>query len=244
MEPYVAYYASNAAVALDRAQLMRSILLHMISMAELRDPSETGSHVNRVGGYSVEIFEAWARKKGLAKEEIERRRDLLRMAAMLHDVGKVAISDTILKKPARLDEDEYRVMKTHTWLGARLFADTFSEWEEASRDVALNHHEKFDGTGYPGHIDPFTGEASPGKTGPDGLPVPKRGDEIPLFGRIVALADVYDALASRRSYKEAWSEERVLEVIREESGRHFDPDVVDAFLDVLPSIRAIGSRYE
>jgi HD-GYP domain-containing protein (c-di-GMP phosphodiesterase class II) len=216
----------------------------MISMAELRDPSETGKHVNRVGGYSVEIFETWARKKNYSKNKIDKQRDLLRMASMLHDVGKVAISDTILKKPARLDDDEYEIMKTHTYLGARLFTDPFSEMEDASRDVALNHHEKFDGTGYPGFIDPFTGEPVKGKVDKNGKPLPKKGNNIPLFGRIVALADVYDALSSQRSYKEAWSEERVLSIIKEESGKHFDPELVDSFFASLPAIKSIGERYQ
>jgi len=244
MEPYVAYFANSAATALERAQLMRAILLQMISMAELRDPMETGKHVNRVGGYSIEIYEKWAKTKGYCDEEIDKKRDLLRMAAMLHDVGKVAISDMILKKPARLTEDEYEIMKAHTYLGARLFKDTFSEWEEAARDVALNHHEKFDGTGYPGHINPLSGEPVEGKSDDQGKPIPKKGQEIPLLGRIVALADVYDALSSRRSYKEVWDEDRVLKVIREESGKHFDPELVDSFFASYSSIKAVGRRYQ
>ena len=244
IEPYVKYFAANAASALERAQLMRSILLHMISMAELRDPAETGLHVNRVGGYSVEIFEAWAKKKQYTPEEIFQQRDLLRMASMLHDVGKVAISDTILKKPSRLTDDEYEIMKSHTFLGARLFTDMFSELEEASRDVALNHHEKFNGTGYPGFIDPVTQKPLPGKIDENGNPMPKREDEISLFGRIVAIADVYDALSSKRSYKEPWSEDKVLSVMQAESGKHFDPELIDAFFACLPHIKAVENRYQ
>ena len=243
LEQYVLYFANSAAAALERAQLMRSILLHMISMAELRDPTETGNHVNRVGGYSLEIFETWAQNKDIPKDQLDKQRDLLRMSAMLHDVGKVAISDTILKKPSGLTDEEYAVMKTHTWLGARLFPDPFSEWEEASRDVAFNHHEKFDGTGYPGFIDMTTGEPLPGKADSNGNAIPKKGDEIPLFGRIVALGDVYDALSSPRSYKDPWPEEKVLAVIREESGKHFDPELVEAFIKCLPAIRSLGKRY-
>ncbi|MCE5252063.1 HD domain-containing protein [bacterium] len=244
VEFYVTYFASNAAVGLERAQLMRGILLRMISMAELRDPSETGIHVNRVGGYSVEIFDEWARENGLSRTEIDKQRDTLRMAAMLHDVGKVAISDTILKKPGRLDVEEFETMKMHTVLGARLFLNTFSDLEVAARDVALNHHEKFNGAGYPGHVDPFTGKPVPGKTDSDGRPLPKRGEDIPLFGRIVALADVYDALSSQRSYKKAFDEDRVLSIIHEESGKHFDPEIAAAFFSALPSIHAISRRYE
>ncbi len=243
VESYVRYFASNAAGALEQAYLTRTIILRMISMAELRDPKETGSHVNRVAGFSVEIYEALARRRGVPPAEIESSRDVLRMAAMLHDVGKVAIADAILKKPGRLDEDEYTIMKRHTVLGARLFLNPTSPFEEAAREVALNHHEKFDGHGYPGYVDPFTDEPMPGHTEPDGSPRPKRGEEIPLFGRIVALADVYDALSHQRSYKDAWEEDRVLGVIREERGKHFDPEVVDVFFACLPGIRSIGERY-
>jgi len=242
-EPYVAYFASNAASALERAYLTRTILLRMISMTELRDPKETANHVNRVAGYSVEIYESWARKRGVSPEEIDKKRDVLRMAAMLHDVGKVAISDLILKKTARLDKDEYEIMKLHTLLGARLFHDPTSEFDEASKEVVLTHHERFDGKGYPGHIDPLTFEPEPDFIDVNGNPIRKKGMDIPLFGRIVALADVYDALSSIRCYKDAWNEDEVISFIREESGKHFDPEVVEAFFICLPAIRSIAQRY-
>ncbi|MFC1693994.1 HD domain-containing phosphohydrolase [Candidatus Latescibacterota bacterium] len=244
VEPYIAYFASSAASALERAQLMRTIILRMINMAELRDPKETGNHVNRVASYSVEIFEAWAKKRGVSTDEINKHRDTLRMAAMLHDVGKVAIADAILKKPGRLDDEEYNIMKQHTLFGARLFKETTSDFEIASQDVALNHHERFDGRGYPGYIDPFTEEPVEGHADSDGSPLKKKGDDIPLYGRVVALADVFDALSSNRAYKEAWSEEKVLSLIREERGKQFDPEFVDAFFVCLPAIRSIKQRYK
>ncbi len=243
IEPYIAYFANNAAGALERAQLMRTILLRMIQMAELRDPKETGNHVNRVGGYSVEIYEAWAKKRNIPQAEIDKSRDILRMAAMLHDVGKIAIPDKILKKPGRLSDDEYEVMKQHTIIGSRLFENLTSEIDEAARDVALNHHEKFNGKGYPGYVDTETGEPIAGHVDSDGKPLTKKGEEIPIFGRIVALADVYDALSSARAYKEAWTEERVLSIIKEESGQHFDPELIDAFMVCLPSIKSMTQRY-
>jgi len=162
---------------------------------------------------------------------------------MLHDVGKVAISDMILKKPGRFSDEEYEIMKQHTWLGARLFRDARSDFDEIAAEVALNHHERWDGKGYPGYIDVNNGEAQPGKIDEHGRAIGKKGEDIPLYGRIVALADVYDALCSKRVYKEAWEEDKVLEVIREERGKQFDPDVVDAFFEQLEVIRSIAQRY-
>ncbi|MBW1721352.1 MAG: HD-GYP domain-containing protein [Deltaproteobacteria bacterium] len=237
------HFATSAALAVERAQMTRNIILRMISMASLRDPRETAGHVNRVAAYSVEIYERWATAQGITPEEIERQKDVLRLAAMLHDVGKIAISDLILKKPDRLSVDEFEIMKSHTYLGARLFHDVQSDFEEMAATVALNHHEKWDGTGYPGHIDPVSGHPVPGRILPDGRPEPKRGEEIPLFGRIVAVADVYDALCSHRSYKEAWNEDRVLEEMHQSSGKHFDPEILEAFFSCLEILKSISSRY-
>lgn len=240
-ELLVMHFASNATVALQRAQMTRAILLRMIRMAELRDPKETGPHVNRVAGYSVEIYEAWATKAGLPRNEIEKTRDTLRMAAMLHDVGKVAISDVILKKPGRFTDDEYTIMKSHAWQGARLFVDKQSDFDELAQVVALNHHESWDGTGYPGHIDPISGKTL--RADADGKPLGKKGTEIPIFGRIVSIADVYDALRSKRVYKEAWDENEALEEMRRMSGTKFDPELVDVFFEILPSIQTISDKY-
>lgn len=242
-ESLIMHFATSAALALERAQMTRNIILRLISMAELRDPQETGAHVNRVGAYSVEIFEEWAKEKKLALEIVERQKDLLRMAAMLHDVGKVAISDLILKKPARLNMDEFEVIKRHTYLGARLFTGIQADFEKVAAEVALNHHERWDGTGYPGHIDPVSEKALPGFEGSDGRPLPKREGEIPFFGRIVAVADVYDALGSRRCYKEPWDEDRVLDTMNDLSGKYFDPEIVASFFSCLDVLKSIAERY-
>lgn len=235
------HFANNAAVALQRAQLTRAILLRMMKMAELRDPKETGPHVNRVAGYSTEIFERWAFHQRLGERETQRGRDNLRMAAMLHDVGKVAISDLILKKPDRFTGDEYEIMKSHTIYGARLFQDKHSEFDAIAGEVALTHHERWDGSGYPGHVDPATGDVLERRA--DGTPRGRQGTEIPLFGRIVAIADVYDALSSKRVYKRAWTEQEVLGEMRSLRGSHFDPDLIDVFFEVYPNIRQIGEKY-
>lgn len=242
-EPMIKNFANIASAAIDRAKLTREIILRVIKMAEMRDPKETGGHVNRVAAYSVEIYEEWASRRGVSREEMERNKDILRMSAMLHDVGKVAISDTILKKPAKLDDDEYEVMKRHTYVGAGLFSELYSEIDELAFEIALEHHERWDGSGYPGHVNPVTGKPLPGFTTDEGKARGKKGEEISPFGRIVAIADVYDALSSARVYKDSWDETKVLKVIRSESGKHFDPDIVDAFFSCLEVLRSIGKKY-
>ncbi len=242
-EPLVQHLAIYAANAIERAQMTRTTIMRMISMAELRDPKETGPHVNRVASYAVEIYEAYAKAHGITQKEIDAQRDKLRLAAMLHDVGKVAISDLILKKPARFTDEEYEVMKTHTLHGARLFKDARSEFDEFSAEVALNHHERWDGKGYPGYVDVESGAPLPGKTDENGKAKGKSGTDIPLLGRIVAIADVYDALVSRRVYKEAWDEQKVLDTLREERGKQFDPELIDIFFEIYELIQAIRKRY-
>ncbi|MDA3837662.1 MAG: HD domain-containing protein [Candidatus Delongbacteria bacterium] len=219
---FIRHFASTASIAMKNARMTRALLLRMIHMAELRDPKETGAHVNRVAAYSVEIYERWAVDKGINREEIDINRDLLRMAAMLHDVGKIAISDTILKKPAKLTYEEFEVMKTHTTLGADLFIDKQSRFDEVASNIALSHHENWNGTGYPEH---------------------PKSEDISIFGRIVSVADVYDALSCKRVYKEAWKEEDVLAEIRKMSGIKFDPEVVDAFFKSLDVIKSLSEKY-
>ena len=238
---YVNHFAGIASMIIQKAQMTRALILRMIQMAELRDPKETASHVNRVASYSVEIYERWAHHKGLPKDEVHLNKDILRMAAMLHDVGKVAISDLILKKPAKFTEEEFELMKSHACQGARIFLHAQSKVDEAARDVALTHHENWDGTGYPGHIDIETG--LPLEKNSNGKALPLKGEEIPLFGRITALADVFDALSSKRVYKEAWGEDDVLKEIRELSGSKFDPDLIDVFFESLEEIRSIQKKY-
>ena len=221
-ELFVKHLAQTAATALQKAKMTRTLIMRMIQMAEMRDPKETGAHVNRVGAYSVEIYERWAVDKGISRNQIDKNRDVLRMTAMLHDVGKVGISDTILKKPARFTPDEFDVMKTHTTLGAELFSTLESEFDRVAREIALSHHENWDGTGYPDR---------------------PKGNDISIFGRIVAVADVYDALSCKRVYKDAWKEEDVLDEIKKLSGSKFDPEVVDAFFKCLPVIKSIAEKY-
>ena len=236
---YLPIFAQHAAAAIARGRMTRELVLRMVRMAELRDPSETGAHVQRVGAYAAEIYHSWALKRKVPLKTIKRQKDLLRIAAMLHDVGKVGVSDAILKKPARLTSEEFATMQWHTVYGARLFDASLGDLDELCRDIALRHHERWAGGGYPGLIDDRGADPLEGARLGEAL----TGEAIPLAARITALADVYDALSSRRTYKAPWPEERVLGLIRRESGRHFDPEVVEAFFAIQDIIHAIRARY-
>lgn len=181
--------------------------------AEYKD-NETGMHVIRMSHYS--------RVVALAMGFTEHQADELLHAAPMHDVGKIGIPDAILTKPGRLTAEEWDIMRQHAEIGARILGDHPSGLLKLAASIALHHHEKWDGSGYP-----------------KGL----AGEEIPLAARIVAIADVFDALTSQRPYKPAWSIDDAVAFIRKESGKHFDPQVVTAFLDNLPQILQIRDRW-
>lgn len=229
-------FAQNAADAIERARLSREMVLRLVELSALRDPYETGQHAKRVGAYAVELYQAWASYQELDPIEVQENRQIIRNAAMLHDVGKVAISDTILRKRGRLTKEEARTMRLHTIYGARLFRRLDSPWDQMAREVALNHHERWDGSGYPGHVrDLFAKRVRIGK--------PKKGEEIPLAARIVSVVDVYDALMSRRAYKAAWAEAEVCSYLKGQSGKQFEPILVELFLD-MPEVRhSIAQKY-
>jgi len=229
-------FAGNATIAIERGLMNRELILRMIKMAELRDPRETAVHAQRVGAYSAEIYNQWAQNQRIDQNEIKRFRDNIRLAAMLHDVGKVGIKDAILKKPGKLTAQEYDEMKMHTVYGARMFINPSSELDVMSRDIALNHHEKWAGGGYPGI--PADLDVDPLK-----ITGTKSGEAIPLPARITALADVYDALASKRVYKDAFAETKIHAIIQAESGKHFDPQLVEAFYQIQDVIQAIREKY-
>ncbi len=188
-------------------------ILRLSRAAEFRD-DETGQHVRRMSHYCALV----ARRCGMGEDHAEQ----LRIASPLHDVGKIGIPDQILFKPGRLSRDEFDHMKRHTVIGHRILAGSSSDLLQLASVVALTHHENIDGSGYPRGL---------------------RGEEIPLDGRVCAVADVFDALTSRRVYKEAMSVDEALEIMRAERGTKFDPEVFDAFTDSMDEVLAIRTRY-
>ena len=181
--------------------------------AEFRD-NETGLHIVRMSKMSVLIGQAC----GMCSDDCE----LLLNASPMHDIGKIGIPDHILLKPGKFEPHEWEIMKTHTTIGAEILSGDDSELLSMARVIALTHHEKWDGSGYPRGLE---------------------GEHIPLVGRIVALADVFDALTSVRPYKRAWPVEEAVANLVENRGKHFDPRLVDVFQAELPNILAIKERY-
>jgi len=185
------------------------IALRLITASEHRD-NETGMHVRRIGLYAAEL----ARLLGWDAQGVE----TIQSAAPMHDIGKIGVPDAILQKPSALTEDEWVVMKQHTTIGANILEGSTVPFIRMGADIAIGHHEKWDGTGYPGGL---------------------KGEEIPLEARITALVDVYDAVSNRRRYKEPWPEDKVIELIQQGSGTHFDPRLVALFLANLGRFRVI-----
>ena len=189
------------------------IVQRLAQAAEHRD-NETGSHIVRMSHYAVVL----GRACGMNDEDC----DTLFHATPMHDVGKLGIPDSILLKPGKLDADEWEIMKQHTVIGARLLANSQSPILQMGERIALTHHEKWDGSGYPNRLE---------------------GEDIPLVGRICAVADVFDALSSKRCYKDPWPLEKTLQEIRSLSGIHFDPRLVEMFDELLPVIIDIQQTH-
>ena len=176
-ETVLSSFADLAAVHIERARITKEMILRMIKMAELRDPKETGAHVNRVGAYSAELYEHWAMKNDIPKNEIKQMKGNYRLASMLHDVGKVGISDIILKKPGPFTDEERKLMQQHTVFGTELFKYSTSEMDRLATKISLSHHENWDGSGYPYGT---SGIKSYGKeNGPDSN---ISGENIPFLG--------------------------------------------------------------
>ena len=181
--------------------------------AEYRD-NETGNHILRMSHISALL----AKSIGLSEDDCE----LLLHASPMHDIGKIGIPDHILLKPGKFEPEEWAIMQTHATIGAHILEGDDSELMRCAREIALTHHEKWDGSGYPSGL---------------------TGDAIPLMGRIAALADVFDALTSERPYKKAWTIEAAVDLIKENRGTHFDPGLVDVFLIQLPEVLKIREQF-
>lgn len=192
----------------------KELIYRMSRAAEFRDP-ETGAHIQRMAHYSQVIARGLDLEPGKQKLILE--------AAPMHDVGKIGIPDYILLKPGKLTPEEMEVMKGHARLGFELLQGSGSEILRAGAEIAISHHEKYDGTGYPKKL---------------------KGTEIPLYGRIVAVADVFDALTSERPYKKAWSLEDAVRFLEEGRGTHFDPMCIEAFLAGWDDVIKIRQRYQ
>lgn len=188
-------------------------ILRLAIAAEYRD-DDTAAHIQRMSSYS----EALARRMGLGKDEVV----TIKRASPMHDIGKIGIRDAILMKPGKYTPEEFSEMKQHTIIGAHILSGSTSELLQTGEMIALNHHEKWDGSGYP-----------------HGL----KGEAIPQVARIVALADVFDALTTKRCYKPAFDVDEAIEIIKKGRGSHFDPDVVLAFLGILQEVLDIRDRF-
>jgi len=202
----------NASEKVKKASLDTTVRLSQA--AEYKD-RETGSHIKRMGYYTVAI----AKKMGLPRQEIE----AILYAAPMHDIGKIGIPDRILLKPGPLDDQEWEIMKQHTSIGSNILAGSDSQVIQMAHQIAAAHHERWDGSGYPGGL---------------------KGSEIPLWGRISAIADVFDALTTERPYKKAFSINHSLTILKQLRGTHFDPDVFDAFFLIEDEILSIRRNYD
>jgi putative two-component system response regulator len=200
---------------LEILQLASLDFINRLSRAAEYKDEDTGAHIERMSRYSEII----ARKKGLDAKTVER----ILYAAPMHDAGKIGIPDKILLKPGKLDPDEWEIMKQHTTIGARILSGSRAGIVRLAEVIALTHHERWDGSGYPCGL---------------------KGARIPLVGRITAIADVFDALTTRRPYKEPFSVDKSFAIIQENKGTHFDPQVVDIFFAVQDEILAIKEQYQ
>jgi len=189
-------------------------LLVLGKTAEYKDP-ETGAHIQRVAHYTKLLAALYG--------EDEKSQEIIFHASPFHDIGKVGIPDRVLLKPAKLDEAEFEVMKKHPQIGYEILKDVKSEFLRAGAIIALTHHEKYNGKGYPNSL---------------------FGEIIPLYGRITAIADVFDALTSKRPYKKAWSFEEAVAFLIEQKGEHFDPKLVDLFVTNIDKVKEIFSTYQ
>ncbi|MDR2455983.1 MAG: HD domain-containing protein, partial [Deltaproteobacteria bacterium] len=250
-EHNLSYLAESAALALEKAIMLRRSTLLTVKMVSVQDPSETAGHALRVATVAKELYARWSLKSGVPLTEREHILNILPLAAMLHDVGKNWLPKELLTKPGRLDPTERCLMEGHVLSGAKLFAKPKTSLGRLTLVVITDHHERWDGRGYPGRIEelppvldiisglapisPLEGLSNAGQG--------KKGEEISIYGRILAVADVYDALSSRKTYKEAFDESLVVQIMEQESGHHFDPSVIESFMAIQPTLAKLRHRF-
>ena len=215
LEKQVAERTEQLQMALSEIKNTSLYTIHHLSRAAEYKDEDTAIHIQRMSSYAAAIAE----KMELSKEDVE----LILYTSSMHDIGKIGIPDSILLKKGKLDSDEWKQMQKHTLIGAEILDGSNNIFIRKGKVIALSHHEKWDGTGYP-----------------KGL----KGKEIPLEGRICAVADVFDALTTQRPYKEAFSLEKAVEIISEGRAKHFDPDITDAFLAILNRITDIMHSFK
>jgi HD-GYP domain-containing protein (c-di-GMP phosphodiesterase class II) len=220
---YVNLLAGQTMPFLTRSIMTRRLIDSMLRMSEMRDPKETGMHVRRVGALAAEIYHRWAKNHMIDEDTMRVEKDTIGLAAMLHDIGKVAVPDSILGKEDKLTAEEYAVMKTHCASGASMYASADSKLERMAYQITLHHHERWDGGGYTGDPD---------------IP-PLSGEDIPLPARITSAADVLDALVFPRKYKKAWKFEDAMKELAKNAGSQFDPDVIKATLEISGTLKTI-----
>jgi putative two-component system response regulator len=189
-------------------------IIHRLGRAAEHKDNETGTHVIRMSWYTLFL----AQRTGADEEWV----DLVFKASPMHDVGKIGIPDKVLLKPGKLDSDEWAEMKKHAQYGAKIIGESDQPLLKMAKEIALFHHEKWDGSGYPKGLS---------------------GEDIPLSARIVAIADVYDALTSVRPYKKAWSSDEALDLLNSQAGVHFDPNLVKKFTECMPQVKKIQAQY-
>ncbi len=216
------------AQGIEQAINTREMLLRLLETTRMRDPTETGPHVFRVGAMAAELYHHWAEKRGVDILEISDTKSHLRLASMLHDVGKVGISDQILKKPGPFTFEERQIMQKHCAIGAAIFKDASTTLDKLASSIAMHHHQRWDGKGYCG--------------APEG-PI-LSGEDIPFEARITSIVDVFDALLAPRCYKAPIPLEKSLEIIKKDSGTAFDPQMVEDFLEILDTMLAIQEKYK
>jgi HD-GYP domain-containing protein (c-di-GMP phosphodiesterase class II) len=224
---YVDLLSGQTMPYLTRSIMTRRLIDTMINMSNLRDPTETGQHAHRVGSLAAEIYHKWAENKQIDIEEIRTEKDSLRLAAMLHDIGKISVPDSILKKEGSLTEEEVKTMRTHCAKGASMYLAAETKLEQTAYEVTLHHHQRWDGNGY---------------TGDPNIPA-LSGRDIPIYARITSVADVLDALVFPRSYKSEMGFGDAMAAIRKDAGTHFDPEVVDAAEQISDVLEAAIARY-